>query len=95
MKTIWKYPLNVMDGEKEIEIPKGAMITDFFHQNPDGDNPTFWAIVDTEAKMIKWKIHIYGTGHEIPDVFPPHALIGSLPFMNGKLIFHFFYEELK
>ena len=58
MKTVYKYPVG------EIQLPKGAKILTAKRQN---DKVVLWAEVDTEQVLEHRTIHVYGTGHLIPD----------------------------
>ena len=57
MKNIYKYPV-----EDEVELPVDAEILSVQTQN---GQPVFWAIVDSEAKTIKRRFAVVGTGHEL------------------------------
>jgi hypothetical protein len=58
MKTVYKYPVG------DIQIPKGAKILTAGIQ---GDDILIWAEVDTEQVLEHRTVHVYGTGHLIPD----------------------------
>jgi hypothetical protein len=61
MKTIWKYPLHLID-KQTVNMPKGAEILTVQIQN---GTITMWALVDPESVKIKRTIEIFGTGHPI------------------------------
>lgn len=70
MKTIWKYPLEVVNHHQDIYVPLGAELIEVHHQpNPHlGDDIVLWFIVDTEAKYDQRRtFRIYGTGWEMDD----------------------------
>jgi len=63
MKTIWKYPLEIIN-KQEIIIQKGYTP---IHIGFDGDSQLcLWAIVDDNAKKTKCIIYVIATGHEAP-----------------------------
>ena len=82
MKTIWKFPLEIVD-RQPVSIPVGAQLLDVQMQ---GDQPCLWALVDTESPRITLVVRIYGTGHEIRD--DPGLYLGT--FQERTLVFHVF-----
>jgi len=85
MKTIYKYPLEVIDSQ-EVELPVTAVVLSVQVQN---GKPFLWALVDTTFDTEKRIIHIYGTGHPIEKV---HRYVNTFQMMNGQLVFHVFQE---
>lgn len=69
---------------QEIEMPEGAEILTVQMQKTD---LCLWAIVDPEAKKVKRKFNVFGTGHEI-DI--KGTYIGTFQMHGGDLIFHVF-----
>jgi len=87
MMTIWKYNLGIQD-YLEIDMPIGADILDMQMQH---GIPTLWALVDPEAKEIKRKFIIRGTGHDIDgELYENMYFIGTFQMDDGNLIFHVF-----
>lgn len=64
MKTIWKFPLAVMDRQR-VMMPKGAELLTVQRQ---GDRACMWAIVNGEAEMETRIFDIYGTGNPMPEL---------------------------
>lgn len=60
MRTIFKYQIET--STDTIPINQGAKFLSVGVQN---NFPYVWAEVDTDNKMIRQEIHVYGTGHEI------------------------------
>lgn len=89
MNTIWKYPLNLTDTQ-EVEIPQGAHILTVQRQGL-GEGVMMWAIVNTEAPIELVVIETFGTGHSIEN--GERSYIGTLQFMGGRLVVHFFKRE--
>lgn len=58
MRSIWKFPLEVVDSQ-DIELPLHAQPLAVQMQ---GDKPCLWAIVETNAPKVTRTIYIYGTG---------------------------------
>ena len=78
MKTIWKYPLDLLDGQQVLKMPKGAKILSIDIQ---GGLPTLWAEVDPEANPEARYFQVHGTGHPISN---GSAFVGSavgVPFV--------------
>ena len=88
MKTIYKYPIKIID-RQTFPIPVGANILTVQVQN---GNPFVWAMVDTEALTEEVSIRVYGTGHPISDR-SNLEYIGTFQSMyGGHLVFHVFKE---
>lgn len=83
-KTIWKFPLEVIDVQK-IEIPADYEILTVQVQ---AGHPCLWALVDTDTFRRKIAIEIVGTGHRILD--KKRKYIGSFQMLNGVLVYHCF-----
>ena len=78
MKTVWKYRLDLLDGQQVIKMPKGAQVLSVDMQH---DQPTLWAEVDSEAPMEPRYFQVHGTGHPIANggVFVGSAV--GVPFV--------------
>jgi hypothetical protein len=85
MKTVWKYPLEVLD-EQTIEIPDIHQILHIAEQHGE---PTLWFLVDPGAPKIKKRIRIYGTGHTIVNDYQM-TFLGSVLMSRGDLVWHIF-----
>lgn len=72
MRVIYKYPLALMNGVQEIEMPHGAKIV---HVAGQHEIPTLWAEVLPTAELVKREFVVYGTGHTI--MFSDHKYIGT------------------
>ena len=84
-RQIWKYPIQTV-GEQELEISPGATILDI--QLQDGD-PYMWIIIDTEKKVEKRILRIYGTGHTLDDNANINNYLGTYQTKNG-FVWHVF-----
>lgn len=82
MKTIWKFPIQVTDYQK-IDMPARAKILCVQIQ---GGEPYLWAEVDSEEDYVTRLIHVYGTGHAMPQ--DTGRYIGTFQMMQGRLVFH-------
>ncbi len=80
---VWKFPLAEV-GEQLVKMPMGAII---LHVDRQGGIPTLWALVNTEAQIIKRKIIIVGTGWEAGHI-TLHAYIGTIS--TSPFVWHFF-----
>ena len=65
MKTIYKYPIPVIDGWQEFDLPECADLV-HFATDPIGAL-CMWAEIDTLAPTEVRRFCIVGTGHPIPD----------------------------
>jgi hypothetical protein len=85
-KTIWRYPVEVID-EQVVTVPAGAKILTIATQ---GETPCLWVELTLPGKV--WDdgehrtIRIFGTGHPMPD--DPGVYIGSFMLKGGVLVFH-------
>lgn len=84
MKTIWKFPLKVIDVQA-IEMPSGANMLAVQMQQ---GTPCVWAEVDPEAERVTRHIAIFGTGHPMPDRVMEY--ISTFQLHDGALVFHAF-----
>lgn len=87
MKTIWKYPLKMIDVQ-EIEMPEGARILCVQVQH---GIPCLWAQVESDHKNEKRKIAIAGSGYPAPE--PRDDYVGTFQIHDGNLIFHVFAQN--
>lgn len=88
MKTIWKYPLELIE-EQEINAPVGAQILTVQAQN---EQPCLWALVDDDdTARHRLYIRIHGTGHGIPN---PDKMeyISTFQLAHGSIVFHVFKD---
>ena len=86
-QTIWKYKLEVTDGQNII-MPKGAEILTVQMQD---ENPCLWALVDPTADTEIRFIEIFGTGNPIlSDMGVSREYISTFQMLGGKLVFHAF-----
>lgn len=61
MQTIYKYPLDITD-EQTVMIPHGSEILSAQIQ---GAQLCLWALVDSEATVVKHRVRIFGTGNPV------------------------------
>ncbi len=83
MKTIFKYPLCMID-DQLVSMPAGAEILTVQMQS---DVPCLWARVDPNMPKVGRVIHINGTGHNLSH---EGAYIGTFQMAHGALVFHAF-----
>jgi hypothetical protein len=96
MKTIWKYPLAVMD-EQIISMPQGAFLLSVqVQRNRGGNNVCLWALVDDSAPEEGRRIRMVGTGHDASaavrniGINRPPRFIDTFQLQDGDLVFHVF-----
>lgn len=85
MKTIWKFPLAVTDGQV-VAMPAGARILTV---HPQGDHVCLWALVESNAPTVTRRIAIVGTGKPAPD-WGDLKYISTFQIHGGALVFHAF-----
>lgn len=83
MKTIWKTELTA--GSGTTSLPKGAEPMSVAVQ---GGTPMMWWKVDPDAPVEERRIHIAGTGRDLPDNLGD--FIGTFLVQNDSLVFHVF-----
>lgn len=81
MRTIFKYPLRIVDVQK-VELPAGAKILTAQDQN---GTLTLWVEVETPRKTATRTIEVIGTGNPI-SVMDNRLYIGTVQ-MDG-LVWH-------
>ena len=82
MKTVWKYQAH--SNPFAYDLPAGARVVHFDMQ---GDVPTMWIHVDTEAKLERRAFLVAGTGHDLPD---GAQHLGSCIARELGLVWHLF-----
>ena len=97
MKTIWKFPLELID-EQDVMMPKGAKILSVHVQvsidvSEAHEIVCLWALVDPDAKLQKRVIEIFGTGNPIDVPGVTHKFIGTVQMRGGSLVWHVFEQE--
>lgn len=77
-------------------MPAGARILPF---PPNPRKPYYevieiWAQVDTDRPMKTRRLHIFGTGHPMPDddVYAALAFVGTVVTHDGTYVWHIFEE---
>jgi hypothetical protein len=96
MFTVWKYPLEV-DDLQDVMMPASAQVLHVGEQLLVGPRHratslALWALVDTNAPVVPFRIRIAGTGHALPPTFPKPIgdnYIGTVVTSSG-LVWHAF-----
>lgn len=88
MQTVFKYVIPAEDSPT-LMIPDGARILSI--QGQAGE-VCLWAHVDTEMPMAPVKLHVFGTGHHMPDKVVEWQFLGTTQLLNGTLVFHVYRE---
>lgn len=87
MKTIWKFPLHIVD-TVEIQMPRGAEILSVATQF---GTPCIWATVDPAAPVVTRRLYVRGTGHALRAADGAGVrFVGTFFMHNGGLVFHLF-----
>lgn len=84
MRTIYKYPLRIVD-EQTVRMPIGAELLSVQMQN---GLPCLWATVDPDLGERSRRILIRGTGHPLTGQEGRH--ISTFQMQGGALVFHAF-----
>jgi hypothetical protein len=90
---IWKFPIQRMEREQKIEVPKGSKILTMQLQH---NEPCVWVMVDPDVKEKEaLKIMTFATGNRIDKERPAFLIyIGTYQLYGGSLVFHVF-EDLE
>mgnify|MGYP006935515294 CR=1 FL=1 len=89
MKSVWKYPLALID-EQDVIAPAGAVPLSVQMQR---SLPCVWMLVDPAVGSVPYRVRIVGTGHEITT--PIGEFLGTMQTSNGSLVWHVFIEALQ
>ncbi len=84
-KAVWKYALEVADGEQSISMPKAAKILCVAEQHGD---ICLWALVRPAAPAETRKFVVYGTGFPVGS---GEAYVGSAQI--SPFVWHVFEVE--
>jgi hypothetical protein len=87
MKTIWKFPLKIVDHQL-VTAPAGMQPLCVDVQN---GIPCLWAMVDPSREKVQHPIFINGTGHPVRH---QGHYISTFQMHDGALVFHAFVDEL-
>lgn len=100
MTTIHKFsiPLDKLTDVVELDMPRGAHVLSAGNQN---DALCFWAVVDTQQQFMEnRRFRVAGTGHPLGGAdgarigtFQRGRFLGTVQFLNGRLVFHIFDES--
>ena len=88
MKTIYKYEV-LVDDLFVVKMPRAARLLDVQVQ---GGTPFVWALVDTDAPLVRRRFALRGTGHPADDL-ETAAHVGTFQLQNGALVFHLFDRD--
>jgi hypothetical protein len=92
MRTVHRYIIDATALHSgavfSLSLPAGAEILSIQTKESHGD-PSVWALVNPDAPVEARQIHIYGTGHLMPDE-PMLRFIGTFRTEYGRLVFHAF-----
>jgi hypothetical protein len=88
MRTIWKFPLKLVDGRQPIQMPCDAVL---LHVAMQGDSPCIWAMVDPENARMPRGFAVVGTGHRIPN---GSSYVGTCQH-GDALVWHVFETEAR
>ncbi len=88
MQTIHRYSFTI-DDDVALDMPQDARILDV---QIGREGPTLWAMVDTDAPLVKRRIEVYGTGRSLDPLvfFGYRKYIGTIQEHNGALVWHLF-----
>jgi hypothetical protein len=86
MRTIYKYPLNLVDTQ-QVKLPKLAECLTVKMQQ---GHPCMWAIVDPAQPTEIVTVHLVGTGHAVPRKVGALQYLGTV--QDAGFVWHFFLE---
>lgn len=85
IESIWKFPIQIVNTQSVI-MPYGSKILCVQTQ---GEQACLWAQVKVADTMSDRTIDIFGTGHDIADLFT-RTYIGTIQQFGGRLVWHVF-----
>ncbi len=87
--TIYKYEISPSRGFAEYRLPKGARLLSVDEQY---NRMVVYAAVDPlEKEQDVFNFFVFGTGH--PFTKPDATFLGTVKMLEGKLMFHVFYQK--
>jgi hypothetical protein len=86
MRTIHKYPLT----DVITDVPTFERVR-FLHVDNQREVITVWAEVNTLERERQCRLHLVGTGHDVP---PNATHIGSALVDGGNFVFHVYAEAV-
>ncbi len=84
MKTIYKYPLVITDNQI-LFIPAHSK---FIHVDNQNGAPCLWAEVNTDNRLMKIHIAIFGTGNKMDFQGKSAQHLGSV--ICGQFVWHIY-----
>ena len=96
MRTIYKYPLEVKDGQTiyiKGLVERNALVRSceqVVHVGVQGRTPCIWCLVDDERKERPVRVVIHGTGHNADETVGKMKCVGSFTLLDGKFVGHVF-----
>lgn len=91
MKTIWKFPLRVVD-RQTVSMPIGSVALSAQVQGGGLGELCLWALCDTGVERKDVTIWVFGTGHPLPH-YVRMTYVGTTQMSGGALVWHVFVEE--
>lgn len=88
MKTIYKYPVRMLD-DTVIIAPITRFLTVDYQKS--SNQICVWAEIDLTLPDKKWLITCWGTGHTVPER-QQMEYIGTYQMFNGEEVGHFYAE---
>jgi len=85
MRRIFKYPLGIIGGIQQIEMPAGAQV---LHFGRVAETTNLWVLVDMMKFTLPRRFIIYGTGHEFLEGAGEHRYVGTITI--GAYVWHCF-----
>lgn len=87
-QTIWKYPFRIID-KVALLMPQGAKLLYAAPCNEPGKGDLcVWALVQPQAKRLERRLHVFGTGQEIPTTQQLGNYLGTVEL--GVFVWHLF-----
>jgi hypothetical protein len=88
MGTVWKFPLDIADGQT-ITAPTDATV---LHLAMQDGRPCLWLLVDPTKERVEMKIKVIGTGWSPVDT-TTWQYIGTVLENGGRLVWHCFWDR--
>lgn len=85
LRAVFKYPLEITDGEQHIKMPIAARVLGAQMQR---GRLCLWALVWPDSAREARRFRVVGTGHALQD--EPLSYVGTVQTHDGVLVWHVF-----
>lgn len=84
MRVVWKYDVPIEE-RPCIPMRQGAEI---LHVDSQHGGIQIWAIIETEQQDVDRYFRVYGTGHDLKDMFGHGKFLGTVVDRTNGFVWH-------